>query len=104
MVAIETPPVHVPFACALPPGFESIEPPPGLTAPAQEELAIAQDPLDVQGVPENASVGDSEEPIAQQDFKVLLRNLPDSICIEPMIWVMLEQASLDTDVLSISTR
>lgn len=88
----------------LPPGLEHIEPPPGLIMPTQEEPTIAQDPSAAQFEPEGAPAEDPPETIPAQDFKVLLRNLPDTICTEPMIWVMLNQASLDTDVLSISTR
>lgn len=77
--------------------MEHILPPPGLELPvaAQEIPAV---PVALEAPP------GIESPEPPKDFQVLFRNLPESVCNEPMMRVMLEQASLDEHIFSIETR
>lgn len=89
--------------CAPPPGLGHIAPPPGLTLPTPPSTPVAHQPrLRAMTAPE--PVVESQEPEAPKDFQVLLRNLPEVMCKAPMIRVMLEQASLDDECVSIETR
>jgi hypothetical protein len=95
-------PIAVPEKAAAfcpPPGLEDFAPPPGLSL---EDARSEKSERPTEPLPDHVEMPEGSE--AGRLFQVLLRNLPEPMCTEPMVRVMLDQASLEDSLVDVEFR